>query len=86
MEATIDSTRTPLIQAISSQLQDLPQESIRDVLAFVEFLKWKAQSTSQPKRGSAEALLACAGTWVFDKGEREMIQEEIRSMREFVDE
>jgi hypothetical protein len=38
-----------------------------------------------PKRGSAEGLLTCAGTWVFDDGEREMLEKEIQAIREVVD-
>ena len=86
METTVNRTRTALIQAIITQLQDLPQERIQEVSDFVEFLKRKTQSASQPKRGSAEALLTCAGTWVFNEGERETLENEIQTMREFIDE
>ena len=80
----MDSVSTT-IQEIIVQLQDLPQESIREILDFAKFLK-KTQSTHQPKRGSAEALLTCAGTWVFDEGERERLEREIQAMRELTDE
>ncbi len=86
MATTMNSAHTPLIQAIIAQLQDLPQENIQEVLDFAEFLKWKTQSHLKSKRGSAEALLACAGTWVFDEGEREMLEQEIQEMREVIDE
>ena len=82
----MNSAHTPLIQAIIDQLQDLSQESIREVLDYVGFIKRKTQAPPQPKRGSAEALLTCAGTWVFDKGEREVLEKEIQAMREFIDE
>ena len=85
METPTNLTPVTLIQAVVVQLQDLPQESIQEVLNFAEFLK-KTQSSTQPKRGSAEALLTCAGTWVFDEGEREALEKEIQAMREFIDE
>jgi hypothetical protein len=81
MKTTTKATNLPLIQSIISQLDDLPQESLQEILNHVESLK-----PNHPKRGSAEALLTCAGTWVFDEGEREMLEKEIQAMRDVIDE
>jgi hypothetical protein len=82
----METQQTPLIQAIVSQLQFLSQESLQEVLDFTEFLRWKTKATLQPNRGSAEALLSCAGTWLFENGEREKLEKEIREMRGIVKE
>ena len=62
---------------VSEKMKGLPEDAIKEVMDFIEFLKSKKE-----KRGSPEAILRHLGAWKFEKGELDNILEEIQKFRE----
>lgn len=63
-------TEKELTTAVSEKMKGLPDDAIKEVMDFIEFLKSKKDTG---KRGSPEAILKHAGTWKFEKGEPDNI-------------
>jgi hypothetical protein len=81
----VGATVSPTLSRLVAELQDLPGDKLEEVLDFVGYLKAKlAESPAEkkPRRGSAEALLECAGIWEFEPGELDKLLEDIERMRE----
>ena len=82
------SAARALIERITAELQDLPEETLAEVLDFVGYLRqkrqWEERSPDAPKRGSAEALLKAIDEYplLFEPGEMEEILADIEEMRE----
>lgn len=68
-----------LTKAVSDKMKGLPDDSIREVMDFIEFLKSKKEML---KNGSPEAILKHAGVWRFERGELDNILEDIQKLRE----
>ena len=72
-------TDVGLIKELSDKIKGLPEDNIREVIDFVEFLKSKKE---RGKQGSPEVILRHCGSWKFQKGELDNILEEIQKLRE----
>jgi len=72
-----------LVEQLTGKLRKLPDEKVREVMDFVEFLESKEQR--QPQRGSAEAILRHVGGWQFEPGELEALLADIERMRDMED-
>ena len=68
-----------LTKAISDKMKGLPEDSIKEVLDFIDFLKSKKE---MPKKGTPEAILKHVGVWKFERGELDNILEDIQKLRE----
>ena len=62
---------------VSEKMKGLPEDAIKEVMDFIEFLRSKKE-----KKGSPEAILRHLGTWKFEKGELDNILEDIQKFRE----
>ena len=79
--AEVKSVVTPeLLRSLEGKLQELPEDRLRQVLDFVEFLQ--SHQLQQSNRGSPEVLLQHAGTWSFAPGELDRLLSDIQEMRE----
>jgi len=72
-------TDKKLTTVVSEKMKGFPEDAIKEVLDFIEFLRSKKE---HGKRGSPEAILRHLGTWKFEKGELDNILEEIQKFRE----
>lgn len=72
-------TDVSLIKELSDKIKDLPEDNIREVIDFVEFLKSKKE---RGEKGSPEVILRHSGSWKFQKGELDNILGEIQKLRE----
>ena len=64
---------------VSEKTKGLPEDAIKEVMNFIEFLRSKKENG---KRGSPEAILRHLGAWKFEKGELDNILEDIQKFRE----
>lgn len=78
--AEVTSVTPQLLRDLTSKLQELPDNRLREVLDFVDFLR--KRQLQQPKSGSPEALLKHVGTWTFSPGELDRVLADIQEMRE----
>ncbi len=69
-----------LLRDLAGKLQELPEDRLREVLDFVDFLQ--GHRIQQSNRGSPEALLRHVGTWSFAPGELDRLLADIQEMRE----
>lgn len=72
-------TDKKLTTVVSEKMKGFPEDAIKEVLDFIEFLRSKKE---HGKRGSPEAILRHLGTWKFEKGELDNILEDIQKFRE----
>jgi hypothetical protein len=72
-------TEKELTTVVSEKMKGLPEDAIKEVMDFIEFLISKKDPG---KRGSPEAILKHVGTWKFEKGELDNILEDIQKFRE----
>ena len=72
-------TEKELTTVVSEKMKGLPEDAIKEVMDFIEFLISKKDTG---KRGSPEAILKHVGTWKFEKGELDNILEDIQKFRE----
>ena len=72
-------TDIDLIKELSDKIKGLPEDNIREVIDFIEFLKSKKE---KGKKGSPEVILKHSGSWKFQKGELDNILEDIKKLRE----
>lgn len=63
-------TEKELTTAVSEKMKGLPEDAIKAVMDFIEFLKSKKDLG---KRSSPEAILKHVGTRKFEKGELDNI-------------
>ncbi len=75
-------TDKKLTTVVSEKMKGFPEDTIKEVLDFIEFLRSKKE---HGKRGSPEAILRHLGTWKFEKGELDNILEDIQKFRELED-
>lgn len=68
-----------LAKTVSEKMKELPDDNIREVIDFIEFLKSKRQEV---KKGTPSAILKHIGVWKFERGELDNILEEIQRLRE----
>ena len=78
--AEAKSATPELLRALADKLQELPENRLREVLDFVDFLR--SYQPQQSDRGSPEALLRHVGTWSFAPGELDRLLADIQEMRE----
>ena len=78
--AEVKSVTPELLRDLAGKLQELPEDRLREVLDFVDFLR--SHQLQQSKRGSPEALLQHVGTWSFAPGELDRLLADIQEMRE----
>ena len=69
-----------LIRQMISEVQDLPDQMLREVLDFMRTLKQKEKGSIS--RGSPEAILHHAGAWTFEPGELDSLLTDIATERE----
>ncbi|GEM_PF-5923704 len=72
-------TDKKLTTVISKKMKGLPDEAVREVMDFIEFLRYQKEIG---KRGSPESILRHAGTWKFEKKELDNILADIQILRE----
>ena len=72
-------TDKELAEVVSEKMKELSDDTIKEVMDFIEFLKSKKE---QEKKGSPEKVLKHLGTWKFEKGELDNILEDIQTLRE----
>ncbi len=72
-------TDRELTKVVSEKMKELSDDTIKEVMDFIEFLKSKKE---QRKKGSPETVLKHLGTWKFEKGELDNILEDIQALRE----
>ncbi|MGC9396916.1 MAG: hypothetical protein ACP5J4_18885 [Anaerolineae bacterium] len=73
-----------LMDQAMRDLRRLPGEAVQEVVDFIGYLLTKYPS-SEPARGSAEALLKFCGTWEMDADESAELDAYIQMMREMPD-
>lgn len=78
--AEVKSVTPELLRDLTGKLQELPEDRLREVLDFVDFLR--SHRIQQSNRGSPEALLRHVGTWSFAPGELDRLLADIQEMRE----
>jgi len=78
--AEVKSVTPELLRDLTGKLQELPEDRLREVLDFVDFLR--SNRIQQSNRGSPEALLRHVGTWSFAPGELDRLLADIQEMRE----
>ena len=78
--AEVKSVAPELLRDLTGKLQELPEDRLREVLDFVDFLR--SHRIQQSNRGSPEALLRHVGTWSFAPGELDRLLADIQEMRE----
>jgi len=78
--AEVKSVTLELLRDLMGKLQELPEDRLREVLDFVDFLRSHPIQVS--KCGSPEALLRHVGTWSFVPGELDCLLADIQEMRE----
>ena len=78
--AEVTSANPELLRDLASKLHELPEDRLREVLDFVDFLR--KHQLQQPKGSSPEALLRHVRTWSFAPGELDRLLGDIREMRE----
>ena len=76
----VKSVTPELLRDLAGKLQELPEDRLREVLDFVDFLR--SNRIQQSNRGSPEALLRHVGTWSFAPGELDRLLADIQEMRE----
>ncbi|OGL38445.1 MAG: hypothetical protein A2042_08460 [Candidatus Schekmanbacteria bacterium GWA2_38_11] len=76
-------TDIDLTKEIYDKIKELPEDKVREVIDFIEFLKSKKGNGA--KRGLPEAILKHIGVWRFDKGELDSLLEEIQNLRDVED-
>jgi len=74
------SVTPELLRDLADKLQELPEDRLREVSDFVDFLR--SYQLQQSNRGSPEALLRHVGTWSFAPGELDHLLADIQEMRE----
>jgi len=78
--AEVKSVTPEFLRDLTGKLQELPEDRLREVLDFVDFLR--SHRIQQSNRGSPEALLQHVGTWSFAPGELDRLLADIQEMRE----
>jgi len=78
--AEVKSATPELLRDLTGKLQELPEDRLREVLDFVDFLR--SHRIQQSNRGSTEALLRHVGAWSFAPGELDRLLADIQEMRE----
>ncbi len=68
-----------LSKKLSEKIEGLPEDNIKEVINFIEFLKAKK---IKEKKGTPEIILKHTGVWRFEKGELDNILEDIQKLRE----
>lgn len=72
-------TDKKLTMIVSKKMKGLPEEAVKEVMDFIEFLRSKKENG---KRGSPESILRHVGAWKFEKGELDNILADIQIFRE----
>lgn len=72
-------TDKKLTMVVSKKMKGLPEEAVKEVMDFIEFLRSKKENG---KRGSPESILRHVGAWKFEKGELDNILADIQIFRE----
>ncbi|HCC24971.1 MAG TPA: hypothetical protein DEP85_05630 [Holosporales bacterium] len=72
-------TDNKLTTVVSEKMKGFPEDTIKEVLDFIEFLRYKKE---HGKRGAPETILRHLGAWKFEKGELDNILEDIKKSRE----
>jgi len=78
--ARAKSVTPELLRDLADKLQELPENHLREVSDFVDFLR--SHQLQESSRGSPEALLCHVGTWSFAPGELDRLLADIQEMRE----
>jgi hypothetical protein len=78
--AEVKSVTPELLRDLTGKLQELPEDRLREVLDFVDFLR--RHQLQQYKRGSREALMGHVGTWSFAPRELDRLLSDVQEMRE----
>jgi len=75
-------TDKKLTAVVSEKMKGLPEDTIKEVLDFIDFLRSKKE---QGKRGTSEVVLKHLGACKFEEGELDNILEDIQKLRELED-
>ena len=71
---------SPLLKELTDKLQELPEDSLRQVLQFIESLR--RPQIQKHVKGSPEALLPHAGAWSVAPEELEHLLDELERLRQ----
>jgi len=69
-----------VLRDLMGKVQELPEDYLREVSDFVDFLR--SHQLQQSNRGSPEAVLRHVDTWSFAPGELDRLLADIQEMRE----
>ena len=69
-----------VLSDLMGKVQELPEDYLREVSDFVDFLR--SHQLQQSNRGSPEAVLRHVDTWSFAPGELDRLLADIQEMRE----
>ena len=71
---------SPLLKELTEKLRELPEDSLKQILQFVESLR--RRQVPKHAKGSPEALLPHAGAWSFAPEELEHLLDELERLRQ----
>lgn len=71
---------SPLLKELTDKLRELPEDSLRQVMKYVESLR--RRRIPMQAKGSPEALLSHAGAWSFAPSELEHLLDELERLRQ----
>lgn len=75
-------TQEHLLDELVNAAKSLAPDKLLEALDFIGYLQYRSASSPYPERGSAQALLAHAGTFHFGSGELDQLLADIARMRE----
>lgn len=71
-----------LTKKVSEKIKDLSDNNIKEVIDFIEFLRFKK---NVEEKGTPDSILKHIGVWKFKEGEMDSILEDIQKLREIED-
>ena len=73
--------RTQLLDELLNTARSLPADKLAEVLDFAGYLQQRRWDSARPEPGSAQALLAHAGSFRLEPGELDRLMADIAQMR-----
>ena len=80
--STTEDREVNILRELADKLEKLPEDKLKEVEDFTDFLLSRKDKFTSPDRGSPEALLEHFGGASFENGELDQLLEDIQEMRE----
>lgn len=80
--STTEDRETNVLRELAGKLEKLPEDKLKEVEDFADFLLSRKDRVASPNRGSPEALLEHFGEASFENGELNELLGDIQEMRE----